>query len=59
MKTWHVTQFGPYSGSKSVRNIAHTLYTTEGTPDMIGNVVVHIQANYRKDRIKTEGAYSI
>ena len=28
-------------------------------PQFLGNVVMHIQAKYRKDQMKTEGAYSI
>ena len=27
--------------------------------NFLGNIVVHIQTKYRKDQMKTEGAYSI
>ena len=44
---------------------AHILHTSKSTCNehvkqyFWGNIVVHIQAKYRKDRVKTEGAYSI
>ena len=47
----HIEQFWPYFlDQKAPENKAH---------NVLGNIVVYIHANYRKDRMKTEGAFSI
>ena len=43
---------------KKIRSIKSKFYFRNILAN-IGNILVHIQTKYRKDRMKTEGAYSI